>query len=97
MASFLLEGRRVYPFSTPLRVPREILESIRAAASLSSLSFLKLLLGTRQSSGTGAWWEFSREDAVAGHLRFRRSSVVVIVSLLFLLGVLVLFVPAVIG
>ena len=57
-AAVLLEGRRVYPFPTPLRVPGEFLGSVRAAASASSLSFMKVLLGIRQVGGFGVRWEF---------------------------------------
>ena len=83
--AILLEGRRVYPFPTPLRVPGEILGSVWAAASSSSHSFLKVVLGARQSGGTGAWWNSPEGAAVADHLRFRRSSVVDIFSLSFIL------------
>jgi hypothetical protein len=58
-AAFLPEGHRVYPFPTPLCVPGETLGLVRATASSSSLSFLKVLLGTRCFDVLGAWWEFS--------------------------------------
>jgi hypothetical protein len=44
-AAFLPEGPRVYPFPTPLCVLGETLGLVRAAATPSSLSFLKVLLG----------------------------------------------------
>jgi hypothetical protein len=53
--AFLPEGLRVYPFPTPLGVPGETLGLVRAAASSSSLSFLKVLLGTRRFDVLGTW------------------------------------------
>ena len=41
------------------------------AASLSSRSFLKVLLGMRRFVVLGAWWNPSAGAAVASHLRFR--------------------------
>jgi hypothetical protein len=57
--AFLPEGPWVYPFPTPLCVPGETLGLVRAAAAPSSLSFLKVLLGTRRVGVLGVWWELS--------------------------------------
>jgi hypothetical protein len=54
-AAFFPEGHRVYPFPTPLCVPGETLGLVRATTSSSSLSFLKVLLGTRCFDVLGAW------------------------------------------
>lgn len=70
-AAILLEGRREYLSSAPLRVPGEILGFVRAAASSSSQSFLKVLLGTRQFGGIGVWWNYPVGAVVAGYYSFR--------------------------
>ena len=69
----LLEGRREYLSPASLRVPGEILGFVRAAASSSSHSFLKVLLGSRRLDGIGAWWMFPVGAAVAGCFSFRSS------------------------
>jgi hypothetical protein len=68
--AFLPEGHQVYPFPTPLCVPGETLGLVRTAASSSSLSFLKVLLGTRCFDVLGAWWEFSRGRSGGGSSLF---------------------------
>jgi hypothetical protein len=70
-AAFLPEGHRVYPFPTPLCVLGETLGLVRATASSSSLSFLKVLLGTRCFDVLGAWWEFSGGRSGGGSTLFR--------------------------
>ena len=69
-AATLLEGRRLYLSPTPLCVPGEILGLIRAVASSSPRSFLKVLLGTRRFDGIGVWWNSSVGAAVVGCYRF---------------------------
>jgi hypothetical protein len=53
--AFLLEEPRVYLFPTPLGVPGETLGLVRAAAVSSSLSFLRVFLGTRRFDVLGTW------------------------------------------
>jgi hypothetical protein len=53
--AFLPEGLWVYPFPTPLGVPGETLGLVRAAATSSLISFLKVLLGTRRFDVLGMW------------------------------------------
>ena len=65
----LLEGRREYLSPASLRVPGEILGFVRAAASSSSQSFLKVLLGSRRLDGIGAWWMFSGGRSGCGMLQ----------------------------
>ena len=93
----LLEGRREYLSPASLRVPGEILGFVRAAASSSSQSFLKVLLGSRRLDGIGAWWMFPVGAAVAGCFSFRSFGAAGIsfscFSLVFLLGLIVLFAP----
>jgi hypothetical protein len=79
----IFEGRRVYPFSTPLCVPGETLGLVRAAASSSSLSFLKVLLGIQYFDVLGAWWTSPEGAAVAGHLCFVDLPVSAFISLFF--------------
>ena len=92
----LLEGRREYLSPASLRVPGEILGFVRVAAS-SWQSFLKVLLGSRRLDGIGAWWMFLVGAAVAGCFSFRSSGAAGIsffcFSLVFLLGLIVLFAP----
>ena len=67
----LLEGRREYLSPASLRVPGEILGFVRAVASSSSHPFVKVMLGTRQPGGFGAWWLSSVGATVAGCRNFR--------------------------
>jgi hypothetical protein len=53
---YLPEGLGVKPSSLARVRTRETLGFVRAAASLSSHSFLKVLLGTRRFRVLGPWW-----------------------------------------
>ena len=83
MPPFLPEGRRVYPYPTPLRVPGETLGLVRAAAASSPPPLLKVLLGMRRFDVLGAWWNSPAGAAVAGRPRFCRSADVGICFLLY--------------
>ena len=89
----------MYLLPTPRSVQGETLGPVRAAASSSSRSFLKVLLGMRWSEVIGVWWKSSEGATVADHHRFRQSNSVVISFFSFLfcffLGVLVLSASAV--
>lgn len=62
---FLPGGPRMYPFPTALRLPEETLGYVRAVVPSSSLSLLKVMLGTRCFVVLGARWDFSGGPAAS--------------------------------
>jgi hypothetical protein len=100
--AFPLEGRRGFPFPLPFCISGETLGFVRAAASSSSHPFLKVLL----------WYAALRRAKLVVGI-FRRAQRLRIISvfvdptlstllsflllLLFLLGFVVLFAPAVVS
>ena len=98
-----LKGVGCTPSPLPPRVPGETLGSVRAAASSSSHSFLKVLFGMWLVGVLGAWWNSPEGAAVAGHPRLVDLPLLALVSFSFLflvfslLGAFVMFAPAVVS